>query len=215
MTQRLALHLNRTRILSLLAAACAALAAPAALAQTPNATDTPLTLNYTVPPRANFTRASFRFWTPLYDRPIRGIIVIVPGLNRNGLSKLNDPSWQDLARKYRLALVSCFFEGDNYANAADGSGGALREALADFARNASHPEVSTAPLLLYGESAGGQFNYDFAIWKPERLMAFIVNKGGLYNPESPNPEAYSVPGLFFLGMSRPRSLPRIWPSGKN
>jgi pimeloyl-ACP methyl ester carboxylesterase len=29
-------------------------------------------------------------------------------------------------------------------------------------------------------SAGGQFNYEFAAWKPDRVAAFVVNKGGIY-----------------------------------
>ncbi len=42
------------------------------------------------------------------------------------------------------------------------------------------PEIAQAPLLLWGMSAGGEFNYEFVAWKPERVAAFVVNKGGIY-----------------------------------
>ncbi len=30
-----------------------------------------------------------------------------------------------------------------------------------------------------GFSAGGQYNYEFASWKPEKVISFVVNKGGI------------------------------------
>ena len=144
----------------------------------------PVLLDYEVSPRDNFTKAAFRFWSPLYDQPIRGVIVLVPGLNGDGRGMVNDMAWQDLARKYRLALVSCCLQGGSYYEATRGTGDALLEAMKTFAKQSSHEEIALAPLLLYGESAGGQFNYDFVLWKPERVMAFTVNKGGYYDRES-------------------------------
>jgi hypothetical protein len=37
-----------------------------------------------------------------------------------------------------------------------------------------------APVALWGVSAGVKFNYEFVCWKPERVTAFVVNKGGIY-----------------------------------
>jgi hypothetical protein len=48
-------------------------------------------------------------------------------------------------------------------------------------------------------SAGGQFNYEFAGWKPERVLAFIVNKGGIYHSALLPRAAREVPGMFFVG----------------
>jgi hypothetical protein len=47
-----------------------------------------------------------------------------------------------------------------------GSGQALLDALAALARDSGHTELASAPLLLWGMSAGGQFNYEFVAWKP-------------------------------------------------
>jgi dienelactone hydrolase len=51
---------------------------------------------------------------------------------------------------------------------------------------------------MWGFSAGGQYNYQFACWKPERVIAFIAIKGGYYFSE-PNNEALKIPALFFTG----------------
>jgi hypothetical protein len=48
-------------------------------------------------------------------------------------------------------------------------------------------------------SAGGQFNYEFVNWKPERVIAFVVNKGGIYYTALSSSEARRVPGLLFIG----------------
>lgn len=179
----------------------------------------PVVLDDEVSPRDNFTKAAFRFWSPPYQQPIRGIIVIVPGLDGDGRGMLTAPAWQELARKYRLALVACFMQGPDYHNAFRGTGDALLEALKKFAEQSSHPEVAQAPLLLYGESAGGQFDYDFDLWKPERVMAFVVNKGGFYVDSEPDKHSCAVPGLFFLGMTdkdeRIKAITGIWTEGRN
>jgi dienelactone hydrolase len=84
-------------------------------------------------------------------------------------------------------------------NVSHGSGQALLDVLSKFATRSSHPEVATVPLFLWGMSAGGQFNYEFVAWKPERVGAFIVNKGGIYYSALLSKEARAVPGLLFVG----------------
>jgi poly(3-hydroxybutyrate) depolymerase len=87
--------------------------------------------------------------------------------------------------------------GDGRAMAADVQ--ALLDAIARFAARSTHPEIASAPLLLWGMSAGGQFNYEFVGWKPERVAAFIVNKGGIYYSALLPKAARDVPGLLFAG----------------
>jgi pimeloyl-ACP methyl ester carboxylesterase len=194
--------------------------APAPTASTPPAQTSGAALQFDVeiPPSGNITKTAFRFWSPAYTQPMRGVIVLVPGLNGDGRGMLNDRSWQALAQKYRLAIVSCFMQGKDYHNAANGTGDALLQAIGQFADKASHPEIKKAPLLLYGESAGGQFNYSFALLHPEHVMAFVVNKGGFYTGADPDSRMYGVPGLFFLGMSdtqeRIDAITGIWTAGR-
>jgi pimeloyl-ACP methyl ester carboxylesterase len=68
-----------------------------------------------------------------------------------------------------------------------------------FARQSQHPELATAPFLMWGMSAGGQVDYEFAAWKPERVLAFVVNEGGVYYSALVPRAARSVPALLFVG----------------
>ena len=52
---------------------------------------------------------------------------------------------------------------------------------------------------MWGRSAGGQFNYEFVAWKPERVLAFVVNKGGIYYSALLPKAAREVPGMLFIG----------------
>lgn len=166
-----------------------------------------MTLDETVPPGANFDKAEFRFWLPAGATTIRALIVLVPGSNGDGRPMAGDAFWQEFATKQQLALVACRFTDkphdqsfiEDYVNVSRGSGQALLDAIGTFAGRSKHPEVAHAPLLLWGMSAGGQFNYEFVAWKPERVAAFIVNKGGIYYSALLSKAARAVPGFLFVG----------------
>jgi poly(3-hydroxybutyrate) depolymerase len=171
----------------------------AAWAQTP--------LEETIPPGANFDKANFRFWAPDGVTQLRAVVVLVPGSNGDGRSSADDPFWREFATKQKVALLGCQFTDkphdqnfiEDYVNVSRGSGQALLDVLAKFAARTNHPEVATVPLMLWGMSAGGQFDYEFVAWKPERVAAFIVNKGGIYYSALLSKEARAVPGLLFVG----------------
>jgi dienelactone hydrolase len=155
----------------------------------------------------NFSKAAFRLWVPETKQSCRGVLVLVPGSNGDGRSECLDQEWQEFARVQHFALLACFFlDGENetpaaeyYANARKGSGQALLDAIDRLAVRSDHPELKTAPLIFWGMSAGGQFNYEFACWKPERTLAFVVNKGGVYYTALASEETRKVPGLFIVG----------------
>ena len=164
-------------------------------------------LDTAIPAGSHFAVAHFRFWYPPDVKPLRAALVLVPGSNADGRALAQDIFWQNFARQHRLGLMGCWFKDhphenmniEEYARAADGSGAALLEGLDRFAKTTAHSEISTAPLLLWGHSAGGEFNYEFACWKPERVMAFVVNKGGYYFTHLAPPTTRKVPGIFFIG----------------
>jgi dienelactone hydrolase len=155
----------------------------------------------------NYAVATFRFWHPAEVKMLRGVLVLVPGSNDDGRAMAQEPFWQAFAQRNQLGLVACHFKDhphenmniEEYARAGAGSGSALLEALTRFAKAASRPEVANASLLLWGHSAGGEFNYEFACWKPERVSAFVVNKGGYYFTHLAPPATRKVPGIFFIG----------------
>jgi dienelactone hydrolase len=156
---------------------------------------------------SNFALAAFRWWHPYEAKVLRGVLVLVPGSNSDGRAFVEDAYWQDFARSHQLALVGSWFKDmphkqmniEHYARAGNGSGQALLDAVAYLAKKAGHPELATAPLLLWGFSAGGEFNYEFACWKPDRVLAFVVNKGGYYFTHLAPDATREVPGLFFIG----------------
>jgi poly(3-hydroxybutyrate) depolymerase len=177
--------------------------ATSGLAQTPTAG----VLDEAAPPGTNYDKAEFRFWYPTTAGPVRAVLVLMPGSNGDGRPEAEDAVWQAFANRNRLALVGCRFTDkahnqsfiEEYANVSQGSGQALLDAIAKFSARSKHPEVATVPLLLWGMSAGGEFNYEFAAWKPERVAAFIVNKGNFYYTALVPPAARQVPAMLFVG----------------
>ena len=164
-------------------------------------------MDETIPPGANFDKAEFRLWLPDGVESLRAVVVLVPGSNGDGRSMADDPFWREFATKQKAALLGCRFTDkphdqafiEDYVNVSKGSGQALLDVLAKFAERTKHPEIASAPLLMWGMSAGGQFNFEFVGWKPERVGAFIVNKGGIYYSALLSKAARAVPGLLFVG----------------
>ena len=165
------------------------------------------TLDDSVAPGANFDKAQFRLWIPRDVGSLRAVLVLVPGSNGDGRAMAEDSVWQAFATRNKLAIVACRFtdkpheEGfiEDYVDVSRGSGQALLDVISHFAARASHPEIAGAPLVFWGMSAGGQFNYEFAAWKPERVAAFVVNKGGIYYTALTQRATRAVPALLFIG----------------
>jgi dienelactone hydrolase len=164
-------------------------------------------IDYAVPPGGNYDKAEFRLWLPPASGTVQAVLVLVPGSNGDGRPMADEPFWQQFATAHRLALVACRFTDqphdqafiEDYVNVSRGSGQALLDALTALAGRSGHPELASAPLLLWGMSAGGQFNYEFTAWKPDRVVAFVVNKGGIYYTALAPKAAREVPGLLFIG----------------
>jgi poly(3-hydroxybutyrate) depolymerase len=165
------------------------------------------TYDETIPPGANYDKAEFRLWLPETPGAVRAIVILMPGSNGDGRGQVDDPFWQTFAAKRHLALVGCRFTDkqheqmfiEHYVDVSKGSGQALLDALASLGKKASHAEIASAPLLLWGMSAGGEFNYEFTAWKPERVVAFVVNKGNVYYTALAPLAARKVPGVLFTG----------------
>jgi poly(3-hydroxybutyrate) depolymerase len=180
-----------------LAVAFTALASPALAA----------TFDEAAAPGANYDKAEFRLWLPDTPGPVRALVLLVPGSNGDGRGQVDDPFWQAFATERRLALVGCRFTDkahdqmflEEYVDVSRGSGQALLDALGALAARSGHPEIATSPMLLWGMSAGGEFNYEFTAWKPERVIAFVVNKGNVYYTALAPAAARQVPGILFTG----------------
>lgn len=149
-----------------------------------------------------YTKAEFRLWLPEghTERTIRGVLVLVPGFNGDGRSQATDPGWQQLAEEFDFATLGVHFKGGSpvYHQAGQGSGEVLLKALEHFAKETKHSELAHAPLAMWGHSAGGQFNYNFACFEPKRVITFVVNKGAYYVGKMKG-AAEDIPAVFFLG----------------
>jgi poly(3-hydroxybutyrate) depolymerase len=165
------------------------------------------TYDETIPPGVNYDKAEFRLWLPDASGPVRALVILVPGSNGDGRGQVDDPFWQTFAAKRHLALVGCRFTDkthdqmfiEHYVDVSKGSGQALLNALASLGRKSKHAEIASAPVLLWGMSAGGEFNYEFTAWKRERVIAFVVNKGNVYYTALAPLAARNVPGVLFTG----------------
>jgi poly(3-hydroxybutyrate) depolymerase len=165
------------------------------------------TLDDSLPPGANYDKAQFRFWAPHDAGKLRAVLVLVPGSNGDGRAMAEDTVWQAFAARNKLAIVACRFTDkphdqnfiEDYVNVSHGSGQALLDVIGKFAARARHTEIANAPLVFWGMSAGGQFDYEFAAWKPERVAAFVVNKGGIYYTALTPRATREVPALLFIG----------------
>jgi dienelactone hydrolase len=165
------------------------------------------TFDESAAPGLNYDKAEFRLWLPDTAGPIRALVVLVPGSNGDGRGDVDDVFWQRFAAGRHLALVGCRFTDkaheqmfiEQYVEASKGSGDALLNALTALSKKSGHPEIAMAPVLLWGMSAGGEFNYEFTAWKPERVLAFVVNKGNVYYTALAPAAARRVPGVLFTG----------------
>ncbi|MCE9588052.1 MAG: hypothetical protein K8R57_07035 [Verrucomicrobia bacterium] len=144
---------------------------------------------------------SLRCYIPDGQLHTRALFVLVPGLNGDGRGLALDKEWQSLAQRTGCALIALLNRGNQngiYYEVNHWSGELFLKGLAELSRTSGHPELNSAPLGFWGHSAGGQWNYNFACWKPERTFAFIANKGGYYNG-SATPAVRSIPALWMAG----------------
>jgi hypothetical protein len=149
----------------------------------------------------NYRWAAFRLWAPEEVETVRGVLVLVPGLNRDGRDLVDEPLWRDFAREQRLALLGTYIQGRQgrvYYLARNGTGYALTFALDQLAVRAGRPEVADAPLLMWGHVVGGQFAHSMACYAPERVLAFAAVKGQNFR-SIPQQATWSVPGVAISG----------------
>ncbi len=144
--------------------------------------------------------AEFSKWVPDGITP-KAIIVLTPPSQSDGRGEVNNPDWQKFAQETSTALVGCYFRDDDpsgfegYCDASHDSG----HYLLKYCTNAFNMKEHELKLLLFGFSAGGQFNYELAVWAPNYVKGFVVNKGGVYYTALAPPATRSIPSLWFMG----------------
>jgi hypothetical protein len=143
---------------------------------------------------------------PTKQGKYRGTLVLVPGSNSDGRKLLENPKFRELAQANNLLMVGCYFWDDVlssielYCDMREGAGEALIQAVESYTKLSRFDAKKFPKFLMWGFSAGGQFNWEFTNWCPEVVDAYVVNKGGVYYTALLSKKARQVPGVIFSGM---------------
>lgn len=71
--------------------------------------------------------------------------------------------------------------------------------IGSLAQMSEHPEISDAPFIFFGCSNGGQMAHSYNSLRPEKCIAFLVDKGGYYINPIPDTMALATPGILVAG----------------
>ena len=159
----------------------------------------------------------YRIWIPNGVETLRGVIVHQHGCGtgscKSGETAADDLHWQALAAKWDCALLGPSYRQPEKAdcqlwcNPKNGSDAAFQKALAHFAWQSGHKELTTVPWALWGHSGGGTWSGFMVLRHPERVVGAWLRSGApfasslqptekLVIPEA----AYSVPIIYNVGI---------------
>lgn len=145
----------------------------------------------------------FSSWKPEGLEKPEAILVLTPPSQSDGRYETRDRKWQEFAVKHNLALVGCYFQDnlpsgvEDYCNARESG-----NALATYLHHNGWVYESLQggiPILMWGFSAGGQFNYEFSCRFPQLVKGFVVNKGGIYYTHVCSQQTRDIPALWITG----------------
>ena len=150
-----------------------------------------------------------RMYVPDGIPVVRGILLYGNGASSDDRSKANRAHYQAFADNIGFAIIatarmdrymrSAAEIGSNFNSWAPPGGGGdgrrLTEGLEQLAALAGHPELLNAPVIFWGFSGAGQMAYEYNAWKPERTIAFSLNKGGFYTTEVCSEAARKTPEI--------------------
>ncbi len=143
----------------------------------------------------------FQSWRAEKSKASAGVLVLVPGYNGKGEQML-DAHWRAFAEKENLVLLAPTFHaegnennmGKGYYYPEQGSGEVMEKALSELKRRA---KVDTEKVLFFGFSAGAHYVHRFALWKPQRVEAFVAYSAGWWS--EPSLSLKKVPALIMCG----------------
>jgi poly(3-hydroxybutyrate) depolymerase len=150
---------------------------------------------------AHDMNVAFRSWQAEGGKAGTGVLVLVPGYNGKGEQML-DARWKAFAAKHQLVLLAPTFhaedkennEGRGYYYPEQGSGEVMEKALKEVKKRTG---VATERVLFFGFSAGAHFAHRFALWKPQRVKAFVAYSAGWWS--EPTARVRKVPALVMCG----------------
>jgi len=153
-----------------------------------------------------------------YEMPAKGgtspppVLVAIPTFNGSGEDVIAQNGWGDFARKHGMVILSPTFtvtarelrQGKGYYYPDQWSGAVLERALAELSER---EKIPVGKVLMFGHSAGAHFVHRFAIWKPERVKAFVAYSAAWWS--EPSEAMTRVPALIMCGEDDPRFTPTL------
>ena len=143
--------------------------------------------------------ADYGVFIPGGDEPLNGVLVLQHGcgMERFGITRPYDLQYRAFAEKWGLAVVETALYGSCYVwrDPESGSAEALFNVLKEAGDSTGHPELASAPMLLFGHSAGGYWTLAMLRDYPSRILAAVCYSAA-GNPQWDYPaEAAEVPVL--------------------
>ena len=121
--------------------------------------------------------ADYGVFIPGGDEPLNGVLVLQHGcgMERFGITRPYDLQYRAFAEKWGLAVVETALYGSCYVwrDPESGSAEALFNVLKEAGDSTGHPELASAPMLLFGHSAGGYWTLAMLRDYPSRILAAV------------------------------------------
>lgn len=140
-----------------------------------------------------------------------GLLMLVPGCNGDGRGMLSERgAWARFADETHLVLVGPTFKTTleevhsrlGYYYPELWSGVATLKALEQIRKQTG---VRTDKVFVFGFSAGAHFAHRFALWKPDKVTAFVAYSAGWW--DAPKATLHDTPGLIMCGEADERFQP--------
>lgn len=171
--------------------------------------------------------AKWRMWIPDGPKTLRGVILHQHGCGdgsaKPGHTCVEDWHWQALARKFDCALMAVSYQQTGacelWCDPRNGSEKSFQNALADFAKESGHPELTVVPWAIWGHSGGGHWTASMVQLYPERVLVAWCRSGhpntvGNIFDELPLGEKVAdVPMILNLGVREKTEFRKIWDEG--
>ena len=171
---------------------------------------TPLTLNKEVPFWYRLPRGTNGAAPEGLQKP-HGILLLVPGCNGDGRGMLGEGGpWAQFSDELHLVLVGASFKTTleevhsrrGYYYPELWSGEATLKAVSEIQARTG---VKSNKVLIFGFSAGAHFAHRFALWRPDKVTAFVAYSAGWW--DAPNKTLRDTPGLIMCGEADERFEP--------
>ena len=137
-----------------------------------------------------------RLWIPPDTDVVRGILIVGNGARSDATSAARNRVYQRFGELHDFAVIGTGLWG-NFSDL--GEIDLWEDHVEALSIASGHPELAHAPWAPIGFSNGGQMSYGFNSLRPDKVIAFIANKGCCYNDRSPSEAALKTPGLLIAG----------------